>query len=56
MKKPAYNEKFEGQIIFWMSAIIILSFIGVAALWKYNPPHCETMKYTYCGEPEAAHH
>ena len=56
MANQEYYEKFEKGIIIAMSALIILSFVGVAALWAANPPACETMKYTYCGEPEKAHH
>lgn len=53
---PEYGEKFETGIIYAMSVLILLAFIGVAVLWKTNPPHCETMKYTYCGEQEKPHH
>lgn len=56
MSTQPYNEKFEKGIIVAMSILIILSFIGVAALWSSNPPHCEAMKYTYCGEQPKAHH
>ena len=56
MADQPYNEKFETGIIVTMSLLIILSFVGVAVLWKANPPHCETMKYTYCGEEEKGHH
>ena len=52
MTTQPYNEKFEKGIIVAMSLVIILSFIGVAALWSSNPPHCDTMKYTYCGDPK----
>lgn len=56
MSNAEYGDKFENGIIVAMSILIILSFIGVGVLWASNPPHCDAMKYTYCGEQEKIHH
>lgn len=54
--KP-YGEEYENTIIAAMATLIVLSFIGVAVLWKKFPPFCDTANYTYCGdEPKIGEH
>ncbi len=49
-KEKPYGEEFEKTIIASMIGLIILSFVGVAVLWKKFPPFCNTADYTYCGD------
>ncbi|MCY4444577.1 MAG: hypothetical protein OXC44_07255 [Proteobacteria bacterium] len=52
--KPDYGERFETAIIVAMSALIVLSFIGVGFLWYHYAPACKVMEYTYCPQEHTA--
>ena len=50
MSEPEYGDKFEGAVIFAMTSLIILAFIGVFALKKATYQECTASDYTYCGD------
>jgi len=56
MSDHDYGDRFEKPIIFAMSAIIILSIVGVVALIKTYTPPCKPSYETYCPDNLSSDH
>ena len=50
MSEQEYGEKYEKPIIVVMSALILLSIIGVVAMIRAYTPECKPSYHTYCPE------